>query len=56
MFIEEYEDEALIDGKYFHINQRDPISEIMKGNGIATLYDGKGRLIKKIKYKNGNPI
>lgn len=55
MFIEEYELDLLQSGSYYKLNQKDPISKVINGNGIATLFDEKGRLIKKIKYVNGLP-
>ncbi|MBN2479755.1 MAG: hypothetical protein JXA94_05965 [Parachlamydiales bacterium] len=56
MFIEEYENDSLIKGSYFQMSQKEPASTIVNGCGIATLFDSKGRFIKKINYKNGNPL
>ncbi|NGX52026.1 MAG: hypothetical protein KR126chlam5_00319 [Candidatus Anoxychlamydiales bacterium] len=56
MFIEEYENETLIKGSYYQINQKEPSSTILNGNGTATLFDKEGRFIKKITYTKGNPI
>ncbi|NGX34236.1 MAG: hypothetical protein K1060chlam1_00587 [Candidatus Anoxychlamydiales bacterium] len=56
MFIEEYENDTLTKGSYYQINQKDPISTIINGNGIATLFDKEGRYIKKIMYTQGKPI
>ena len=56
MFIEEYENETLIKGSYYQINQKEPTSTILNGNGTATLFDKEGRFIKKITYTKGNPI
>ena len=53
MFIEEYENDILIKGSYYQINQKEPVSTIIKGNGIATLFDSTGRFIKKIHYSEG---
>ncbi len=56
MFIEEYENDILIKGSYYQINQKEPISTIINGNGIATLFDKEGRFIKKIIYEKGKPL
>ena len=56
MFIEEYENDLLIKGSYFKMNDTDPITKILDGNGTATLYDEKGGFIRKIHYEKGNPI
>ncbi|NGX48424.1 MAG: hypothetical protein K940chlam5_00009 [Candidatus Anoxychlamydiales bacterium] len=56
MFIEEYENETLTKGSYYQINQKEPTSTILNGNGTATLFDKEGRFIKKITYTQGKPI
>ncbi len=56
MFIEEYENETLTKGSYYQVNQKDPTSTILNGNGTATLFDKEGRFIKKITYTQGKPI
>jgi antitoxin component YwqK of YwqJK toxin-antitoxin module len=56
MFIEEYENDILIKGSYYKIDEKNPTSTIINGNGITTLFDSKGRFIKKINYKDGHPI
>ena len=55
MFVEEYENDLLVKGSYYQKNQKGPISTIYKAKGIATLFDSKGRFIKKISYINGKP-
>jgi antitoxin component YwqK of YwqJK toxin-antitoxin module len=32
------------------------VSRVVNGNGMATIFDENGVLLKKIKYKNGKPI
>lgn len=54
MFIEEYENDLLMKGSYFKINEKEPISTILKGNGVATLFDSQGRFIKKVNYNVGS--
>ena len=56
MFIEEYENDVLIKGSYYKVDDKNPISTIINGNGTATIYDSKGRFIKKITYKDGLPL
>ena len=43
----------LISGKYYKKNSQTPISEIIDGNGVATLYDEEGIFLHKIPYQNG---
>lgn len=56
MLIEEYETGLLIKGKYFPLGQSYPISAILKGSGIATLYDKEGIFMRKIEYLGGKPV
>ena len=55
MFIEEYEEDCLKNGSYFGPNEKSPISKIKNGNGIATLFDKKGKYSKTIHYEKGIP-
>lgn len=55
MLIEEYEDDRLVDGQYFHKGDKEPISRVKGGSGIATLFDGKGVRLKKVTYEKGEP-
>lgn len=55
MLIEEYDHDHLLKGEYYKKGDRDPISEIKGGNGIATIYDGEGHFIRRINYYNGRP-
>ena len=56
MSVEEYENDKLINGKYFKKNNNDPISEVKNGNGTAIIYDAEGVLIEEITYQNSNPV
>lgn len=56
MMIEEYEEERLINGQYYRINKRDPISTVSNGNGLVTIYDEAGTFLKKIPYAKGKPV
>ncbi len=55
MLVEEYDEDRLVKGQYYKKNQRDPISAISNGSGIATLYDGDGIFLRKITYLKGKP-
>ncbi|MBS0624658.1 MAG: hypothetical protein JSS32_01240 [Verrucomicrobia bacterium] len=56
MLIEEYEDDQLIHGQYFKKNQKDPVSTIVQGNGVATIHDELGIFLRKVIYHKGKPI
>ncbi len=56
MLVEEYEEDKLIKGQYYKKNAIDSISSIVKGTGIATLYDENGVFLRKITYDKGDPV
>lgn len=56
MFMEEYEHDKLIKGKYFRRGERHPISTVEEGTGEATIYDGEGRLLRKTQYFHSEPV
>ena len=56
MFMEEYENDQLIQGSYFKKGGKEPVSKIEKGKGVATLHDQHGRFVKKIPYDKGLPL
>lgn len=53
MFVEEYEDDVLKEGTYY--KNKEIVSRVINGTGVATLYDEKGILLKKIKYRDFKP-
>ena len=55
MFIEEYENDLLMLGRYYKPNDSSFVSQIDHGNGAATLFNNKGDLIRKISYEKGVP-
>lgn len=55
MLIEEYDRDRLRKGEYYKKEDRIPVSEIVDGSGVVTLYDGDGRFIRRINYRNGKP-
>ncbi len=56
MLIEEYEEDQLFQGKYFKKGAQDPISSVVQGNGLATLYDEHGLFLRKVIYHKGKPV
>ncbi|MDE3055167.1 MAG: hypothetical protein KGI80_00500 [Verrucomicrobiota bacterium] len=56
MLVEEYEEGKLLKGAYYKKNQKEPISTIVNGNGLATLYDDEGGFLRKVSYGKGKPI
>lgn len=55
MLIEEYDTGKLIKGKYYRKSEKHPISKVIGGRGLATLFDGDGTFLRKISYNNGSP-
>jgi antitoxin component YwqK of YwqJK toxin-antitoxin module len=55
MLVEEYENDRLLKGTYFKKGDKDPVSRVEKGKGIATLFDQTGHFLKKIPYEKGTP-
>ncbi len=56
MYLEEYENDILISGKYYKKGENMPFCEVIKGEGEAALFDEKtGVLLKKLKYLQGKP-
>lgn len=55
MLIEEYENDLLVNGRYFKKGEMSPFSTIEKGTGVATLFDQEGTFGNKITYENGVP-
>lgn len=56
MYMEEYEDDVLTKGQYFKRNQKESVSSIFNGNGVATLYDEQGVFLRKVQYVKGKPV
>ncbi len=55
MLIEEYLDGLLESGKYFRRSQKEPISTVSHGNGLATLYNEEGVFSRRVPYSKGKP-
>lgn len=56
MLVEEYEEDRLIKGQYYKINQNEPVSSVVNGNGVAALYDSDGLFLRKVIYMKGKPV
>ncbi len=56
MMIEEYKKDLLNSGKYFKNGSDTPVSRVINGCGLATIYDKDGVLIRSIEYKQGLPV
>lgn len=55
MMLEEYESNKLLKGEYFRRGERFPVSQVIKGNGTAYIFDSAGNFMQKIQYLNGRP-
>ena len=53
MLVEEYEEDRLVKGEYFKKKQETPVSTVINGNGVATLFDGHGIFLRKVHYAKG---
>lgn len=56
MLAEVYENDKLLDGKYFMSGENSPISEVKEGKGTATLFDSSGNLLRKVNYFHSRPV
>ena len=56
MMYEEYENGRLIKGQYYGVENKQIVSSISGGAGVATIYDESGKLLRKVTYINGKPV
>lgn len=56
MMMEEYENDKLLKGSYYKKGEKLPVSEIIKGEGVVTLFNADGQFMKKITYERGKPL
>ncbi len=56
MLIEEYDRNKLIRGEYYRKGEKQPVSMIIKGKGLATLFDADGNFVRKVNYIGGMPL
>lgn len=54
MMIEEYNQGKLVRGEYFKKGERYPVSNVINGKGIATIYDPEGNFLQKVNYQPGS--
>jgi antitoxin component YwqK of YwqJK toxin-antitoxin module len=55
MLIEEYDNDKLVRGDYFRKCEKTPISQVINGKGVVTIFDAEGHFVQKISYANGKP-
>lgn len=55
MMIEEYEADKLKKGDYYRKGSREPLSQVISGQGTVTLFDPEGNYLRKIPYLSGRP-
>ncbi len=55
MLIEEYDSGKLIKGKYYRKGEKNPVSKVIGGRGLVTMFDPEGNFQRKIPYQNGSP-
>lgn len=53
MLIEEYQLDHLVNGQYFKKGETKPISRVIHGKGLATLFDAEGNFLRKVIYNDG---
>ena len=56
MMIEEYEQNKLKQGAYFHRGNQDKASEVIDGKGLATIFDADGFFLQKVRYEKGEIV
>ncbi len=55
LMIEEYNHDKLVRGDYFKKEERAPISQVLEGKGMVSIFDSEGHFVQKIPYVNGKP-
>jgi len=55
MMIERYDMDKLIRGEYFEKGESSPISQVIDGSGVATLFDPDGHFLRRVKYNKSHP-
>jgi len=56
MYLEEYNSDKLLRGKYYRKGEDAPVSSVNNGCGIATIYNIDGQEVNSITYKEGAPV
>jgi antitoxin component YwqK of YwqJK toxin-antitoxin module len=55
MMIEEYDQDVLVRGEYYNIEEKFPVSIVEQGEGTCTLFDAEGNFFRKVQYWHGKP-
>jgi antitoxin component YwqK of YwqJK toxin-antitoxin module len=56
MLVEEYESDRIQKGEYYKKGENTPISKVVRGQGVATLFTPEGTFKQKVTYQNGKPL
>ncbi len=56
MLVEEYDNDKLVKGEYYRQGERNALSQVERGKGVATLFHPEGHFLRKIHYEEGRPI
>jgi antitoxin component YwqK of YwqJK toxin-antitoxin module len=56
LMVEEYERGDLVKGSYFSKGKKEPVSKVVGGTGVATIFNEQGQIVKKIKYDRGRIV
>jgi antitoxin component YwqK of YwqJK toxin-antitoxin module len=55
MLVEEYENDRLVKGEYYRMGEKNPVSSVAAGSGVATIFESNGTLHNKVTYHEGRP-
>lgn len=56
MALEEYDTDRLVKGQYYKKKVKEPVSTVIQGNGVATLFNEEGVFLRKISYAKGKAV
>lgn len=56
MMMEEYEQNKLMQGSYYHRKNQEKASEVIDGRGVAYLFDADGFFLQKVRYEKGDIV
>jgi antitoxin component YwqK of YwqJK toxin-antitoxin module len=56
MLVEEYENDLIQKGEYYKQGESTPVSKVVRGQGVATLFTPSGTFKQKVHYQNGRPL
>ena len=56
MLLEEYDQDTLVKGEYYREGEKEPVTRVENGSGIATLFSADGCLSHRVPYDQGKPL